>query len=267
MPVASAIQREDYIQRGSCGEFPAFQRVTVRALTGSVIFHVAVAVVLYMFSSYALVPAISERPQTIHVTLVDASRFSGKNSLAVHSEKAYSRATEIQQVPNLQKEQPLPEKRTILSVHEEKKKTPVLNNTGHRYPAPGLAGQKSTATQTSRDSKNIVTLEHGLKTDGADNTATNTSKAKPRYRENAPPQYPLSARLREYEGVALIAAEILADGKIGNLKIKSSSGYSILDQSAVEAIKKWKFDPAREMGKPVSAWVEIPVRFVLKSNN
>lgn len=87
--------------------------------------------------------------------------------------------------------------------------------------------------------------------------------AVPRYNENTPPIYPSVARRRGYEGVVLISAKILADGSVGELGIKRSSGHNILDRSALKAVKKWKFEPARRMGCPVIMWVDVPVRFAL----
>jgi len=87
--------------------------------------------------------------------------------------------------------------------------------------------------------------------------------AVPRYNENTPPIYPSVARRRGYEGVALISAEILVDGSVGALEIKMSSGHNILDRSALKAVRKWKFEPARRMGDPVIMRVDVPVRFVL----
>lgn len=88
--------------------------------------------------------------------------------------------------------------------------------------------------------------------------------AVPRYDENVPPIYPAIARKRGYEGVVLLSAEILIDGRVGELKIKKSSGYHILDRSALKAVKKWKFEPARRMGYPTVMWVEVPVKYVLR---
>ncbi len=87
--------------------------------------------------------------------------------------------------------------------------------------------------------------------------------AVPRYNENTPPIYPSVARRRGYEGVVLISAEILVDGSVGALETKKSSGHNILDRSALKAVKKWKFEPARRMGYPVTMRVDVPVRFVL----
>lgn len=89
------------------------------------------------------------------------------------------------------------------------------------------------------------------------------SEAMPRYRENRSPVYPGTARQRGYEGDVLIAAEVRADGRIGAVRVKRSSGYASLDDSALEAVRAWRFEPARRMGAAVDAWVEIPIRFKL----
>lgn len=85
----------------------------------------------------------------------------------------------------------------------------------------------------------------------------------PAYRQNNPPRYPAAARLRGYEGLVLVSAEILADGTVGGIKLKRSSGYASLDDSAVEAVRKWLFHPGRRMGAAVPMWVDVPIRFAL----
>lgn len=91
--------------------------------------------------------------------------------------------------------------------------------------------------------------------------------AYPLYRENMPPVYPALARSRGYEGTVLVVAEILPDGRVGKMKIRKSSGYAVLDQSAVEAVRPWKFEPARKAGKPCVVWVELPIKFILRDDN
>jgi protein TonB len=91
--------------------------------------------------------------------------------------------------------------------------------------------------------------------------------AYPLYRENVPPLYPELARIRGYEGIVLVHAEILPDGRVGSLKIRKSSGYAILDKSALDAVKPWKFEPAKKSGKPSAAWVELPIKFVLHDDS
>jgi len=258
---ASAMQRDDCVQGPFGRDFIAFKADKTMAVTVSVLLHIVAAVFLFMFASPATRPASSQEPQIIQVTWVDASRLSGGNRLGGHVTTAQSPSAAVQKMRETKKDQSLPEKKMILSTPEEVKKSPVLD---HGDPVPATAvTSKLTSSETGHEKKQAVTLGQSLKTSGADNLAAYTSTAKPRYQENAPPSYPVSARLRGYEGIVLISAEILSEGRVGNVKIKSSSGYAILDQSALEAVRAWKFDPARKMGKPVPVRVDIPIRFVL----
>lgn len=85
----------------------------------------------------------------------------------------------------------------------------------------------------------------------------------PRYLNAARPAYPLMARMRGYEGVVLLAVEVLSDGRPGEVRIKKSSGYALLDQSALNAVRAWRFEPARKVDVPLVMTVDIPVRFSL----
>lgn len=93
------------------------------------------------------------------------------------------------------------------------------------------------------------------------------SSAYPLYRENPPPGYPEIARQQGYEGVVLVAAEILANGRVGKTAISKSSGYAILDQTAMKAVMAWKFEPAKRSGIPYKTWAELPIKFVINDSN
>ncbi len=78
-----------------------------------------------------------------------------------------------------------------------------------------------------------------------------------------PPQYPSRARRMGREGTVVLHALVNDTGRTENLKIVSSSGYQSLDRSALSAVESWTFEAAKRDGKPMKAWVEVPVRFVL----
>lgn len=82
-------------------------------------------------------------------------------------------------------------------------------------------------------------------------------------RSNPKPRYPEGARAEGREGTALVKVTVLPDGKAGETSIDRSSGHADLDRSAVEAVAKWKFLPARRGEEPVPASVRIPVTFAL----
>ena len=88
--------------------------------------------------------------------------------------------------------------------------------------------------------------------------------ARPRYGENPKPAYPAEARKKGYQGEVLLRAEVLSNGRVGDVELKKSSGHEILDRSALAAVKQWKFIPAREGEKTIAVWVNIPVKFQLQ---
>jgi len=88
--------------------------------------------------------------------------------------------------------------------------------------------------------------------------------AVPRYSENPSPRYPPIARRRGYEGRVMLYVKVLADGTVGDLEVRETSGHAMLDRAAVKTVRKWKFEPALREGRPRTMWVEVPIRFVIK---
>lgn len=85
------------------------------------------------------------------------------------------------------------------------------------------------------------------------------------YLNNPPPAYPLAARRRGIEGRVLVRAEVQADGSCSRVEMKAGSGSDLLDQAALEAVRKWRFVPARKGSQVVMAWVEVPITFKLEN--
>lgn len=86
------------------------------------------------------------------------------------------------------------------------------------------------------------------------------------YLNNPKPPYPaLSRRLGE-EGIVRLNILVNADGSVARLEIAKSSGYPRLDEVALKTVQSsWKFEPARQGGKPIQAWVIVPIQFTLRS--
>src|SRR5256886_1822663 len=73
------------------------------------------------------------------------------------------------------------------------------------------------------------------------------------------PVYPQMARSSHAAGDVTVDALIDADGNVTNWK--AVSGPPILRQAAIDAIKQWKYDPARLDGRPVAIHLTLTVRF------
>lgn len=84
------------------------------------------------------------------------------------------------------------------------------------------------------------------------------------YLKNPPPVYPtLSRRLGE-AGKVVVRVHVDASGRATELLIKTSSRFSRLDDAAREAIRQWRFEPARQGDVPTDAWVLVPIIFNLE---
>ncbi|WP_397392289.1 energy transducer TonB [Polynucleobacter sp.] len=81
---------------------------------------------------------------------------------------------------------------------------------------------------------------------------------------NPKPPYPaISKKLRE-QGLVLLKACIGANGSLDSLDLKQGSGFSRLDQVALQTVKQWKFIPAKKGGTPIPMCYELPVKFILE---
>jgi protein TonB len=83
---------------------------------------------------------------------------------------------------------------------------------------------------------------------------------KPRAVYQSAPAYPADMRGRKVEGVVTVIFVVESTGKVSDLRVESSSNPSF-DHPALEAIRRWKFDPGLKKGQPVSCKMRIPIRF------
>jgi len=79
------------------------------------------------------------------------------------------------------------------------------------------------------------------------------------------PPYPEQARSRHLEGVVLLLASVDINGRVSNATIRQSCGHALLDRAALEAVRSWRFSPARQGDNTVPAIVEIPIRFTFSA--
>ncbi len=81
------------------------------------------------------------------------------------------------------------------------------------------------------------------------------------YLNNPAPYYPIKAKRNGVQGKVLLNVAVKIDGTAAAVQISRSSGSSALDEAALEAVKLWKFIPARRGGEIVQANVIVPVEF------
>lgn len=82
--------------------------------------------------------------------------------------------------------------------------------------------------------------------------------------ENPKPVYPAAARRRGMQGVVLLGVAVTKEGYVDKINILQTSGFRVLDRSAVKSVKSWRFIPARMGEENIASQMEIPIRFILK---
>jgi periplasmic protein TonB len=113
----------------------------------------------------------------------------------------------------------------------------------------GRSSDAPDATETNRNANNPA---------GAPRAATDDRQPTidASYRGNPLPVYPAMSRRLGEQGVVVLRVLIDANGRAVDVQIQRSSGSGRLDQAALEAIREWRFVPARRGGKPVPEWYE-----------
>jgi len=81
-----------------------------------------------------------------------------------------------------------------------------------------------------------------------------------------PPTYPKAAFDQGLSGKVVLRVEVDASGKVGNVRVLSSTPAGVFDAASVAAAKGWTFQPARRNGTAVASALKIPMTFELNAS-
>ncbi|MHC8470450.1 energy transducer TonB [Plesiomonas shigelloides] len=125
--------------------------------------------------------------------------------------------------------------------------------------ASATAAHSSATTQSASGALN--TASHAVP---ASTAQARGSNSEPRFRvPPSAPEYPKASRMRRQEGTVLLEVKLGTQGEQLQVVLLKSSGFPLLDRSALKAVKGWQFLPQEINGQGVSHVVRIPVRFEL----
>lgn len=116
-----------------------------------------------------------------------------------------------------------------------------------KAPSPDLGNASVTQQQAASSSSPVV------------------FEGKPRFRiPPTPAVYPPRSIELGQQGEVMVRVRLQPDGSAAEIMVWRSSNFPLLDRAALTAVRGWHFLPALRDGRPVAAWVEIPVRFHLR---
>ena len=87
---------------------------------------------------------------------------------------------------------------------------------------------------------------------------------KANYLTNPKPEYPSIAKSRGWTGKVMLRVQVSPEGTANSVEVETSSGHEMLDEAAIDAVKKWKFIPAKKGETAVASAVIVPIVFSLR---
>ncbi|MCX8519833.1 MAG: energy transducer TonB [Methylophilaceae bacterium] len=84
------------------------------------------------------------------------------------------------------------------------------------------------------------------------------------YLHNPPPIYPTLSKRAHEVGKVVLKVYVEPSGIAGSVEIHEGSGFERLDKSALLAVRRWKFVPAKQGANAVGTWVLVPIVFNMK---
>jgi TonB family protein len=85
----------------------------------------------------------------------------------------------------------------------------------------------------------------------------------PRLVREVKADYTEEARRRGITGDVVLEIVVRRDGTVGDVRVVQGLGAG-LEQRAAQAVRQWRFEPARRKGVPVDVLVEVAVEFLLR---
>jgi len=76
------------------------------------------------------------------------------------------------------------------------------------------------------------------------------------------PEYPEKAREAHHVGIVTLSMVVGTNGRPRDIKVVGSPSPDF-DDAALDAVEKWKFEPATKYGKPVTVQINVDVTFRL----
>lgn len=217
----------------------AFDAENARAIAGSVALHAVVALGLISF----VAPVEILPQQVIQISMVAPPPAQEMNpQKAVEEQKIKS---EPKKIEKSQKKLAVEKEQQSIQPVKEKKANQLKQEVAS-------LSQLSPAAGTAPDAQPVAQM------------VTTTPSFDASYLKNPAPEYPSQAKRRGMEGVVMLGVLVAENGLAKSVNIAKSSGFAMLDASALDTVKRWKFVPAKRGNESVEARVMVPIEFRLE---
>jgi TonB family protein len=130
---------------------------------------------------------------------------------------------------------------------------------------PGVKIERSTSI--APEDSEIDISDDGLSDRDIDAEVSVQVDQDPRILRKTKPKYPEAARRAQKEGLVTLEFTVGVDGKATDIKVveEKPKGFGF-GAEAIEAVKRWRFTPAKRGTESVPKRVKIPIRFTLEDD-
>ena len=139
-------------------------------------------------------------------------------------------------------------------------------NAAHREDYPAAQRWLAEAHDAGVDAGSIAAVNNDIK--AAQDTAKRASEVVPatalELTHYVPPTFPASARERALSGWVDVQFMVMTDGSVSDISVEGADPAGQFEQSATEAVRKWKYRPVLRDGKPINQRARVRVRFALE---
>lgn len=217
------------------------QRLLVSFVLASILVHVVV---------FVWMPAWQRRMAEAPVPVLDVVLVAAPPQIVVAEPAPVKPAAPQRRIEPVSKSKQADSKQAETLPH------PVLPVPALIETAPAFAAAASEAPRAAVESRTPTPVAEVPATPPLFNAA---------YLRNPAPVYPAIARRSGDQGTVMLKVLVNPDGIPVRIELDQSSGSKPLDSAALDAVKGWRFVPARRGAQNIEGWVRVPVVFKLES--
>ncbi|MGD9159694.1 MAG: energy transducer TonB [Desulfobacteraceae bacterium] len=81
-----------------------------------------------------------------------------------------------------------------------------------------------------------------------------------------PPVYPMRAKQQKIQGHVRVQFIVNTHGTVDNVTVIESKPPGVFDQSVINCVSGWRFEPGTIEGEPVNTWAETTISFELEQD-
>ena len=130
-------------------------------------------------------------------------------------------------------------------------------------PVEPVNSKPASNSSTTEKAQSKAVESHVLTTNAESVPSITAPRFDAAYLNNPAPEYPPASRRAGEVGKVILRVFVKTDGHAGEVVLRTSSGYTRLDEAAIAAVRNWRFVSATQGAQAIAAWVLVPVSFTL----